>query len=78
MNNDFSKSLLATRDAEKKVERELFDAIDRYDGLDDKAVANIQTTSMIIQDMLTAIRMKIVKLEHDLNTLDKKREEEKK
>lgn len=78
MKNTLSKSLIATKTLENAVDVDLFSVVQKYGHDDHEVLAMINHVHSIIEVTMGSLRAKLLKLEHELNELDEKREEKRK
>lgn len=71
----FSRSLIATKSLERSIDEDLFDVTQRFGADDDEIISKVTTMQHVIEDVMGSLRHKLLRLEHEINTLNEKREE---
>lgn len=67
-------SLMAAKKLENAIEKDLFAIITKHDD-SQEIVATISHMRNVTEDVMASFRAKLLKLEHDVNTIIEKREE---
>lgn len=76
MKVSLSKSIIATKRVEESIDDDLWSVMERFGPSDDQAMTLIQDVQSVFEMTMGSLRHKLLKLEHDLNTLADKRKAE--